>query len=208
MLVYSVNYLNSLGAMFPNLTVIRGQRLFSNYALVIFKTDLLEVSKLKRADARFTSALPSDHVQEPSEDQPRLDENWREQRSAVSPASTKVFSFLTVKEIFFASRHHSRTAPERNWCLIKFSDPIDFLALKFRHFFLRLIGIASSWRGKLSSVRTRRIRAVSRWNSIGVAPARSPTGVGTMERASGSRRRFCRENTANGRATRFALGIV
>lgn len=43
MLVHSVTGLNSLGKMFPNLTVIRGQRLFSNYAFVIYETDLTEV---------------------------------------------------------------------------------------------------------------------------------------------------------------------
>lgn len=42
-LFYSLTYLNSLGTMFPNLTVIRGHRLFSNYALVIYDSDLQQV---------------------------------------------------------------------------------------------------------------------------------------------------------------------
>lgn len=42
--IASVPYLDSLGKMFPNLTVIRGQRFFSNYALAIYSTDLAEVS--------------------------------------------------------------------------------------------------------------------------------------------------------------------
>lgn len=42
-LIYSVTHLNSLGRMFPNMTIIRGQRLFFNYAFVIYETDLTDV---------------------------------------------------------------------------------------------------------------------------------------------------------------------
>lgn len=45
MLVYVVELLDSLGNMFPNLTIIRGQKLFHNYAFVIFSTDLKQVTK-------------------------------------------------------------------------------------------------------------------------------------------------------------------
>lgn len=76
MLIYSMTHLNSLGKMFPNLTIIRGQRLFSNYALVIYDSDLVEVS------LSFISILsilkqtyPSDHTSKPAENQPRFGEN-------------------------------------------------------------------------------------------------------------------------------------
>lgn len=44
LLVYRVNGLRSLGTLFPNLRVIRGQDLFNNFALVLFENgDLTEV---------------------------------------------------------------------------------------------------------------------------------------------------------------------
>lgn len=44
--LHSIMFLKSLGAFFPNLTLIRGQRLFSNYALVIYDTDINEVRSI------------------------------------------------------------------------------------------------------------------------------------------------------------------
>lgn len=44
LLIYRVAGIRSLGALFPNLAVIRGKELFENYALVIFQNiELLEV---------------------------------------------------------------------------------------------------------------------------------------------------------------------
>ena len=43
--LHSIQHLKSLGTLFPNLTLIRGERLFSHYALVIYDmSDLEEVS--------------------------------------------------------------------------------------------------------------------------------------------------------------------
>lgn len=43
--LHSIQHLKSLGSLFPNLTLIRGERLFSHYALVIYDmNDLEEVS--------------------------------------------------------------------------------------------------------------------------------------------------------------------
>lgn len=44
LLLYRVNGLSTLGKLFPNLTVIRGQRQFFNYALVVFEMYSLQVS--------------------------------------------------------------------------------------------------------------------------------------------------------------------
>ncbi|CRL06839.1 CLUMA_CG019541, isoform A [Clunio marinus] len=62
-LVYAVNHLDSLGGMFPNLTVIRGTRLFSNYAFVIHESDIKEIAlrnllKIKRGAARIDKTNP------------------------------------------------------------------------------------------------------------------------------------------------------
>ena len=43
LLLYRVNGLRSLGNLFPNLTVIRGETLFLNYALVVFEMIHLQV---------------------------------------------------------------------------------------------------------------------------------------------------------------------
>lgn len=43
-LIFQSTVLESLGRMFPNLTIIRGQRSFSNYALTIYETNLNDVS--------------------------------------------------------------------------------------------------------------------------------------------------------------------
>jgi hypothetical protein len=42
--LHTITYLDTLSSMFPNLTIIRGQRLFSNYALVLYDTQLSEVN--------------------------------------------------------------------------------------------------------------------------------------------------------------------
>ena len=44
LLLYRVNGLRSLGKLFPNLTVIRGDMLFLNYALVVFEMIHLQVT--------------------------------------------------------------------------------------------------------------------------------------------------------------------
>lgn len=44
LLLYRVNGLRSLGKLFPNLTVIRGETLFLNYALVVFEMIHLQVT--------------------------------------------------------------------------------------------------------------------------------------------------------------------
>lgn len=43
LLLYRVNGLRSLGKLFPNLAVIRGEKLFFNYALVVFEMSSLQV---------------------------------------------------------------------------------------------------------------------------------------------------------------------
>ena len=43
LLLYRVSGLRSLGKLFPNLTVIRGETLFLNYALVVFEMIHLQV---------------------------------------------------------------------------------------------------------------------------------------------------------------------
>jgi insulin receptor len=45
LLVYRVTGLTSLGALFPNLTVIRGNSLFVDYALVVYEMFQLKVRK-------------------------------------------------------------------------------------------------------------------------------------------------------------------
>lgn len=42
--IHTIKYLDTLSSMFPYLTIIRGTRLFSNYALVFYDTQLTEVS--------------------------------------------------------------------------------------------------------------------------------------------------------------------
>jgi insulin receptor len=44
LLLYRVNGLRSLGRLFPNLAVIRGETLFLNYALVVFEMIHLQVT--------------------------------------------------------------------------------------------------------------------------------------------------------------------
>jgi hypothetical protein len=44
LLLYRVSGLRSLGKLFPNLTVIRGETLFLNYALVVFEMIHLQVT--------------------------------------------------------------------------------------------------------------------------------------------------------------------
>jgi insulin receptor len=44
LLMYRVNGLRSLGKLFPNLSVIRGEMLFLNYALVVFEMIHLQVT--------------------------------------------------------------------------------------------------------------------------------------------------------------------
>jgi hypothetical protein len=43
LLLYRVNGLRSIGKLFPNLAVIRGETLFLNYALVVFEMMQLQV---------------------------------------------------------------------------------------------------------------------------------------------------------------------
>lgn len=43
MLFYDIDDVESPGKLFPNLTIIRGMRLFHNYALVIAETRFQEV---------------------------------------------------------------------------------------------------------------------------------------------------------------------
>jgi insulin receptor len=45
LLIYRVTGLTSLGRMFPNLTVIRGNSLFVDYALVVYEMFDLQVRK-------------------------------------------------------------------------------------------------------------------------------------------------------------------
>ena len=44
MVFYDVDDIHSPGDLFPNLTIIRGMRLFHNYALVIAETRFQEVT--------------------------------------------------------------------------------------------------------------------------------------------------------------------
>jgi insulin receptor len=46
LLLYRVNGLRSVGRLFPNLAVIRGETLFLNYALVVFEMIHLQVTAL------------------------------------------------------------------------------------------------------------------------------------------------------------------
>lgn len=47
LLLYRVNSLRSLGKLFPNLAVIRGETLFLNYALVVFEMIHLQVRMVR-----------------------------------------------------------------------------------------------------------------------------------------------------------------
>jgi hypothetical protein len=63
LLVYRVAGLTSLGKLFPNLTVIRGNSLFVDYALVVYEMFQLQVRKqpvnvgLKLSQRRLSSGI-------------------------------------------------------------------------------------------------------------------------------------------------------
>jgi hypothetical protein len=115
MVVHTVSGLLSLGTMFPDLIIIRGQRLFFNYALVIYDTDLFEVFAFV-----FCSSKPCQspifqislrNLLRISRGSVRIDGN----NHHLCPPE------VLIRSNSFSSRQLSQTIPQS----------IDFLALKF-----------------------------------------------------------------------------
>jgi hypothetical protein len=106
--------------MFPNLTVIRGQKLFSDYALVIYETDLIEVSIESYVNITNKMNSFSDYTEKFDKNHERLSSHRKE------------FSSLSAKGDFsslFIFFYFSRLTQLK---LHLFPNQLTFLALKFR----------------------------------------------------------------------------
>lgn len=57
LMLHQVKYLKTMGSLLPNLTIIRGERLFSNYALVIYEMDDLENVSWPKKTSNLTKVI-------------------------------------------------------------------------------------------------------------------------------------------------------